>query len=61
MSQLEAALPTAQFIRIHRSHIVNLDKIESIEGNIVHVGKYNLSISKGQREAFLEKVKRKGI
>ena len=59
MSQLEETLPTGQFVRIHRSYIVNLDKIDSIEGNIVHIGKHQLPLSKGQREAFLEWVKRK--
>ncbi len=59
MSHLEESLPAAQFIRIHRSHIINLDKIESIEGNIVHIGKHQLPISKGQREAFLAQVGRK--
>lgn len=59
MSQLEETLPTGQFVRIHRSYIVNLDKIDSIEGNIVHIGKQQLPLSKGQREAFLEWVKRK--
>jgi DNA-binding LytR/AlgR family response regulator len=61
MSQLESALPSEQFIRIHRSHIINIDKIDSIEGNLVHIGKHQLSISKGQREAFLEKIQTKGF
>ncbi|MBK9462327.1 MAG: LytTR family transcriptional regulator [Sphingobacteriales bacterium] len=42
MSQLEETLPAGQFVRIHRSYIVNLDKIDSIEGNIVHIAKHEL-------------------
>jgi two-component system, LytTR family, response regulator len=57
MSQLEEALPHGKFARIHRSHIVNLEKIDSIEGNQVHLGKHQLPISKGQREQFLERVR----
>ena len=57
MSQLESTLPTRNFVRIHRSYIVNMDKIDSIEGNLVQIGKEKLSISKGQRELFLEKIK----
>lgn len=60
MSQLEETLPAGQFVRIHRSYIVNLDKIDSIEGNIVHIAKHELPISKGQRDAFLEWIKKKG-
>lgn len=61
MSQLEEALPSGQFVRIHRSYIVNLDKINSVEGNTVHVGKHDLPVSKGQREGFWEKIKEKGV
>jgi DNA-binding LytR/AlgR family response regulator len=59
MSQLEEILPTGQFVRIHRSSIVNLERIDSIEGNMVHIEKHQLPISKGQREAFLEWVHKK--
>jgi DNA-binding LytR/AlgR family response regulator len=59
MSQLEEQLPAEHFFRIHRSHIVNIDKVDSIEGNLVHITKHQLSISKGQRDGFLEWVKRK--
>lgn len=52
MSQLEETLPQAKFIRIHRSYIVNLDKIESIEGNLVRIGKHQLPISKGNEKRF---------
>lgn len=61
MSQLEEALPSGQFVRIHRSYIINLDKINSVEGNTVHVGKHDLPVSKGQREGFWEKIKEKGV
>lgn len=61
MSQLEEKLPSDKFIRIHRSFIVNLDKISSIEGNMVNVGKHQLTISRGQKDAFLEWVNNKGL
>jgi two-component system, LytTR family, response regulator len=61
MSQLEAGLPTNKFYRIRHSHIINIDKIESVEGNLVQLGIFSLPISKGQREGFLELIKRKGI
>ncbi|MEK7253622.1 MAG: LytTR family DNA-binding domain-containing protein, partial [Bacteroidota bacterium] len=61
MSQLEEALPAGQFVRIHRSYIVNLEKISSVEGNMVNIGKLHLPLSKGQREAFFEKIRGKGL
>lgn len=57
MNQLEDALPKNQFVRIHRSHIINIDNVDNIEGNIVTVGKFKLPISKGQKEVFLDFIK----
>lgn len=42
MKSLEAKLPADKFMRIHRSYIVNIDRIEAIVGNMVEV------IEKGQ-------------
>ncbi len=61
MSQLDKMLETDQFYRIHRSFIINLEKIEHIEGHQVRIGKANLPVSKGQWEAFLEKIRKKGL
>ena len=37
MKSLEAKLPSNIFQRIHRSYIVNVDRINAVEGNIVEV------------------------
>ncbi|MEP7321204.1 MAG: LytTR family DNA-binding domain-containing protein [Saprospiraceae bacterium] len=42
MKSLEEKLPTPMFMRIHRSYIVNLEKISAVVGNMVEV------IEKGQ-------------
>ncbi len=56
MSRVLKQLPTHQFFRIHRSYIVNIAKVDSIEGNLVCLGKHELPISKGQREGFFKVV-----
>ncbi|HUM45727.1 MAG TPA: LytTR family DNA-binding domain-containing protein [Chitinophagales bacterium] len=61
MSQLQISLPHTQFCRVHRSYNVNLNEIDSIEGNMIHIGKYDLPISKGQRDSFLEIIRNKGL
>jgi len=61
LSRLMAALPAGRFARIHRSYIVNLDYIESISGNTVHLAGTELPISKGQKEAFLNLINRDGL
>lgn len=60
MSQLEEVLPAKKFTRIHRSFIININKIDSVEGNVVHIGKHDLPLSKGQREAFMEILRKNG-
>ena len=37
MSEIEKALLEGQFIRIHKSYIINLNNIHSIDGNIITI------------------------
>ncbi len=52
MSKLEELLPR-NFYRTHRSHIVNIDHIDSIEGNVIHSKKHAAQLSKNKRDEFL--------
>lgn len=38
-------LPEEQFLKIHKSTIINIDKVKSIEGNLVHMGSNSTIIS----------------
>lgn len=58
---MEQMLPTANFVRIHRSHIVNLNHVREIDGNEVYLEDYRLIISKRMKEGFLAKIREKGI
>lgn len=62
MKSLEDKLPTKSFKRIHRSYIVNLDKINAIVGNMVEVlesGKSkHLPVGKNYRDDLLDMVQR---
>lgn len=57
MKSLEQKLPSEQFMRIHRSYIVNVEKINAIIGNMVEVMEKNqakhLPIGKNYREDLL--------
>ncbi len=48
ISSLEESLP-AGFIRIHRSFIVSVEKIDSYTNDLVQIGKYELPISRSYR------------
>ncbi|MBQ1913580.1 MAG: response regulator transcription factor [Bacteroidales bacterium] len=53
MKAVEELLPPARFLRIHRSHVVNLERIDSVspQGD-VKVGDTLLHVSEGYRPAF---------
>ena len=39
-------LPESQFIRVHKSFIISIDKIELIEGNRIHIKNHKIPIGK---------------
>lgn len=52
MKSLEENLPSAKFMRVHRSFIVNLDKIKTIERNRIVFGKEYIPVSDNYKEKF---------
>ena len=62
MKSLEDKLPVAQFVRVHRSFIVGMDKIHAIVGNMVEVIEKglpkHLPIGKNYRDELLEMVEK---
>ena len=60
MKSLEDKLPTPMFKRIHRSYIVNVNKIEAIVGNMVEVTEKgqtkHLPIGKNYRDELLQMI-----
>ncbi len=59
MKSLEEKLPTDLFMRIHRSYIVALDKIKTIERDHILFGQERIPISKQYKEVFDDFVKKK--
>jgi DNA-binding LytR/AlgR family response regulator len=56
LKSLELELPEDEFIRIHKSYIVPIQKIKTLEGNMVHVASEKLPIGAIYKEAVLSKV-----
>ncbi len=46
-------LPGGQFIQTHKSYLVAVDKVESIEGNTLHIQQYQVPVSKNLRNEVL--------
>lgn len=58
LGKLEPLLPQEQFIRIHRSYIVNLDRIDSISKMMesINIQSYVLPISRRKRGEISSKI-----
>ncbi len=54
MQSLEEKLPSKLFMRVHRSFIVNLDKIKTIERNCIVFGKEYIPVSESYKAKFME-------
>jgi len=53
---LEQGLPCERFMRVHRSYIVALNKIDTIEKSRIKIGQHTIIISEMYREAFLDRI-----
>ena len=58
--QLEQELPPQLICRVHKSYMVALDKIDTIEGDRIHIGKTVIPVSETYRKGFLERINRDG-
>jgi len=61
MKALEEDLPADKFMRIHRSFIVSLDKVETIERNQVIINKERITVADQYKAAFKEFIKDNSI
>ncbi|BDD04152.1 LytR/AlgR family response regulator transcription factor [Aureibacter tunicatorum] len=57
MKNLESSLPDQEFIRIHKSFIISIGRIDNIEGHIVRIGDKLLPIGQGYRKNFMAIIK----
>src|SRR5688572_22486791 len=56
LQQLERELPTLDFCRVHRSFIVAINHISSFDQEMVYVGKDQVPINPGYKNALQAKV-----
>lgn len=55
-ARLEELLPQQKFLRVHRSFMVALDKIDQVEKNRIRIGSEIIPISNTYADAFFKKV-----
>ena len=54
MKKILALLPENKFYRIHKSYIISVDKVESVEGNLVEIEKNKLPVGNSYRQEFMQ-------
>ncbi len=54
IKNMEARLPRNQFARVHRSHLVNLEKVERIADDIIFINSHELPIGEAYRSEVLQ-------
>lgn len=53
MKNVEEKLPADRFLRVHKSFIVNLDKVQAFENNHLIIGEHKIPLGSNNREEFL--------
>jgi len=61
LKRIASSLAEHNFVRVHRSYIVPIQKIVSIYGNTIRVGSREVPLGKVQRNVLLDKFKQGGI
>ncbi|RYD69627.1 MAG: response regulator transcription factor, partial [Sphingobacteriales bacterium] len=61
MKKMEEALPQSQFIRVHKSYIVAVDKIESIERSRITINTKIIPVGDTYRDEFFRVIGNKNI
>ncbi|MFC2135359.1 LytR/AlgR family response regulator transcription factor [Bacteroidota bacterium] len=57
MTELEEKLPSNKFIRIHRSFIVSIPKIEAFTSTSIEIGKKELTIGRNYKNSVMKALK----
>lgn len=61
MKKMEESLPSKSFVRVHKSYIIALSKIESIERSRIRIGEMVIPIGDTYREYFFKQIEDKNI
>lgn len=56
LKAIEEKLPSDAFMRVHKSFIVNLEKIQSIRNQMLQIGEHEIPVSESNREELLQRL-----
>jgi DNA-binding LytR/AlgR family response regulator len=49
-------LPTEKFVQVHKSYIVNIDRVNTIEGNMLHLGDTKITVGQNFQSEVMDKI-----
>lgn len=58
MKNVEQRLPSPPFVRVHKSFIVNMDKVDSIENNQIAIGPHRIPLGSQYKDEFMKLIGR---
>ena len=56
LKNIEERLPFRHFLRVHRSYIVNLHRVEALEDNMLKLGQYEVPVSRGYQDELAQRL-----
>ena len=56
LKKLQQELPADKFMRIHKSHIVNIDMVSALEGNMVHLRDKRIPIGSSYKDEVMKRI-----
>lgn len=56
LKNLEEKMNRNLFLKVHRSYMVNISKIDDLQGNVIYIGGNEVPIGKGHREEVLKRL-----
>lgn len=56
LTGIESQFPPEQFLKVHKSFIVSIAKIESVDGSEITIGKNQIPMSRNLREDVMQKI-----
>lgn len=56
LKQMAKKLPEEKFIRVHRYYLIGIDHVKKLEGNLIHLGKTKIKISRALKNQVYENI-----
>lgn len=56
LKNIEERLPFRHFVRVHRSYIVNLHRVEALEDNMLKLGQYEVPVSRAYQDELTQRL-----